>query len=342
MRVSAGRQAICMCFALGVAQAAAGEEPVRAWLDRMSHALNNLDYEGTFVYQHDNQLETIRVVHIVNDAGEHERLYSLNGAPREVIRTPDSVHCILPDDRSVVVDRRLTQDLFPTLPPSQVGDLEDYYRFRLLGEDRVAGLDTMVLGIEPRDRFRYGYRLWLETDTGMLLRSELVDEGGGAIEQMMFTSISLGDGVPMKALDSQIAGYQPAEFGPRPPPDQRDEATGEGRDSGGDRLEWSVTRLPPGFHLKSHGRADNPRTNAGSGEHLVFTDGLASVSVYIERAGEGRAAAPDGISNMGAINAFSREKKKHRVTVVGEVPPVTVRNIAHSVQRRQEVAAADD
>lgn len=342
MRVSAGRQAVCICFALGVAQAAAGEEPVRAWLDRMSHALSNLDYEGTFVYQHDDQLETIRVVHIVNDAGEHERLYSLNGAPREVIRTPDSVRCILPDDRSVVVDRRLTQDLFPTLPPSQVGDLEDYYRFQLIGEDRVAGLKAKVLGIEPRDRFRYGYRLWLEEDTGMLLRSELVDGAGDAIEQMMFTSISLGDSIPMKALDSQIAGYEQVEFGPRPPPEERQQESGAGRTAGAKQLEWSVNGLPPGFHLKSHGRDTNPRTDVGSGEHLVFTDGMASVSVYIELAGEGKAVAPDGISSMGAINAFSREKQDHRVTVVGEVPSVTVRTIAHSVHRRQDVAAADD
>ncbi len=341
MRMTTGRQVICLGFALSVAQAAAGEESVRSWLDRMSHALSNLDYQGTFVYQHDNQLEAIRVIHIVNESGEHERLYSLNGAPREVIRTPDSVHCILPDDRSVVVDRRLTQDLFPALPPSQVGDLENYYRFQFVGDDRVAGLHTRVVGIEPRDEFRYGYRLWLEQDTGMLLRSELVGDGGEAIEQMMFTSISLGDGIPMTALDSQIAGAR-VDFGPRPPPGEL--PPDDGGDQGAERgaLEWSVGHVPPGFHLKSHGREAGQTDEDGLGEHLVFTDGLASVSVYVEPADQGRAGAPDGISNMGAINAFSRKHQEHRVTVVGEVPPVTVRTIGLSVHRQKDPATADD
>jgi sigma-E factor negative regulatory protein RseB len=341
MRVSAGHQAACLCFALGVAQAAAAEEPVRDWLDRMSHALNNLDYEGTFVYQNDSQLESIQVVHIVNDDGEHERVYSLNGAPREIIRTPDAVRCILPDDESIVVERRLTQDLFPTLPPSQVGDLEDYYRFQLIGDDRVADLQTKVLGIEPRDRFRYGYRLWLEKDTGMLLRSELVADGGEAIEQMMFTSITLGESVPMKALESQLGGYK-AVFGPRPPGKEPPESLKNVHESNDKALEWSVDRLPPGFHLKSHGRHDDRSNDSRSGEHMVFTDGLASVSVHVELAGDREAAAPDGISHMGAINAFSRVHQKHRVTVVGEVPPVTVRTIAHSVKRRTTSASIDD
>lgn len=340
MRLMAGHRVICIGFALGLSQVALADQPVRAWLDRMSHALNNLDYQGTFIYQHDNQLEAIRVVHIVNDAGEHERLYSLNGAPREVIRTPDSVRCILPDDRSVIVDRRLTQDLFPAVPPSQVGDLEDYYRFRFLGEDRVAGLDTRVLGIEPKDRFRYGYRLWLEKDTGMLLRSELVGEDGEAIEQMMFASINLGEPIPMKALDSQLGDYG-VTFGPRPPPDKAPGVTLRNRETSRTDLEWSVGRVPPGFHLKSHGIDDSPRSD-GAAEHLVFTDGLASVSVYVEPASKAHEAAPDGVSNMGAINAFSHEHREHRVTVVGEVPPATVRSIAMSVRQAKDLAAADD
>lgn len=340
MTLSTGCRALCVGLVLGSAQVAAddAEIAVRGWLDRMSHALNNLDYQGTFVYQHDGQLETIRVVHIVNDQGEHERLYSLNGSPREVIRTPDAVRCILPDDGSVVLDRQLTRNLFPALPTTQVNDLENYYQMRFIGEDRVAGLRARVIGIQPRDRFRYGYRLWLEHDTGMLLRSELVDEGGAAIEQVMFTSINLGDPIPMSALDSQLTDYQ-VDFGPRPP---RPEVEVEQRDAGdaGRSLEWGVVRLPPGFHLKSHGHESLARD--GTAEHMVFTDGLASVSVYVEGTGDGASEAPEGISNMGAINAFSRKTESHRVTVVGEVPPVTVRSIAMSVHHQGDSLAADD
>lgn len=341
MRFSTGCRLLFACTALGAAQASAGaEDAVRGWLDRMSHALNNLDYQGTFVYQHDGQLESIRVVHIVNDKGEHERLFSLNGTPREVIRTPEAVRCILPDEGSVVLDRQLTRNLFPALPAGQAGDLERYYRFSLVGRDRVAGLHTRVIGIEPKDKYRYGYRLWLEMDTGMLLRSELVDHGGAAIEQVMFTSISLGDPIPMAALDSQLTGYK-MDFGPRPPtpPVQVRKLEPEAEDASHD-LQWEVVKLPPGFHLKSHGRESLARQDTA--EHMVFTDGLASVSVYVEGTGEGAGNAPDGVSKMGAINAFSHKRDGHRVTVVGEVPPVTVRSIATSVRHQGDELAADD
>lgn len=340
MTLSAGSRALCAGFVFAAAQtgAAAADDAVRGWLDRMSHALNNLDYQGTFVYQHDGQIETIRVVHIVNEQGEHERLYSLNGTPREVIRTPDSVRCILPDDGSVVLDRQLTRNLFPALPPTQVGDLGSYYRFEFAGDDRVAGLRTRIVGIEPKDRFRYGYRLWLEHETGMLLRSELVDDSGSAIEQVMFTSINLGEPIPMTALDSQITDYR-LDFGPKPPepPVEVRERTQEGSRQD---LEWAVARVPPGFHLKSHGRENVSRETTA--EHMVFTDGLASVSVYVEDTSEKGANAPEGVSNMGAINAFSHKLEDHRVTVVGEVPPVTVRSIALSVHRQGAELAADD
>lgn len=340
MRLSAGCRALCVAIAIGAVQSNVGaDEAVRGWLDRMSHALNNLDYQGTFIYQHDGQLETLRVVHIVNDEGEHERLYSLNGTPREVIRTPDSVRCILPEDGSVVLDRQLTRNLFPALPPTQVGDLESYYRFQLIGMDRVAGLHTRVIGIEPKDRYRYGYRLWLETDTGMLLRSELVDHSGSAIEQVMFTSINLGDPIPMTALNSQVTDYK-VQFGPKPPTPSVQVRERRKVNTSRRNLEWSISDLPPGFHLKSHGL--ETVSQEGLAEHMVFTDGLASVSVYVEATEHGGDKAPEGVSNMGAINAFSRKVDKHRVTVVGEVPTLTVRSIAQAVHREGGQLAADD
>lgn len=319
-----------------------GNADVREWLDRMNHALSNLDYQGTLVYQHDNRLETIRIVHIVNENGSHERLTSLNGAPREVVRTQDTVTCILPDDQSLILDRRLTTNLFPSLPLSQASDLESHYTFRLGGMDRVAGLAVRVVSIAPRDAYRYGYRLWLEHETGMLLRSELLDSAGKAIEQVMFTDINLGEHIPMSALQPQFAT---PDFGPRPPaPKEMPEsiASGETSGDGGRRdLAWTAAGLPPGFHLKSHDW-ERLSEDTSPAEHLVFTDGLASVSVYVEEEGARAGPAPPGGSRMGAISAFSREHNGHHITVVGEVPPVTVRNIARRVHPRGSPVAASD
>lgn len=317
---------------------------VRDWLDRMNHALSNLDYQGTFVYQHDNQLDSIRIVHIANERGEHERLTSLNGAPREVIRTENTVRCILPDDNSIVVNRRLTTSLFPTMPASQVADLERHYRFKLGPRDRIAGLETQVIGVMPRDPYRYGYRLWLESDTGMLLKSELLDHDGNSLEQVMFTEISLGDRIPLSALKTQF-GDAGLDFGPMPPtPAEVAEEGDEPESATPDRtaqLKWTTTGLPPGFHLKSHDW-ESLSEQARPAEHMVFSDGLASVSVYVEKPHSPGAGARDGASRMGAVNAFTRQFQDYRITVVGEVPPVTVRNIAARVRQRAVPVAAND
>lgn len=317
---------------------------VRDWLDRMNHALSNLDYQGTFVYQHDNQLDSIRIVHIVNERGEHERLTSLNGAPREVIRTENTVRCILPDDNSIVVNRRLTTSLFPTMPASQVADLGRHYRFKLGPRDRIAGLETRVIGVMPRDPYRYGYRLWLENDTGMLLKSQLLDHDGNSLEQVMFTDISLGDRIPLSALKTQF-GDAGLDFGPTPPTPTDDADGGDEPESGArDRateLKWTTAGLPPGFHLKSH---DWERLSEQSppAEHMVFSDGLASVSVYVEMPDSPGGAVRDGASRMGAVSAFTRRMDDYRITVVGEVPPVTVRNVAARVRQRAVPVAASD
>lgn len=327
----------------GVVLADEGGE-VREWLNRMNHALTNLDYQGTLVYHHDNQLDAIRIVHIANENGEHERLTSLNGAPREVVRTQDTVTCILPDDESVTLDRRLTTNLFPSMPPSQVDDLGKHYQFKLGGLDRVAGLTARVISIDPRDQYRYGYRLWLEHETGMLLRSELLDTDGEPVEQVMFTEISLGDHIPLSALEPQFTSL-PVDFGPRPPSqpaDIRTESAALRPEAVGQHsLEWAAASVPPGFHLKSH-EWEKLSEDAPPAEHLVFTDGLSSVSVYVEDADRAAAAVPRGGSRMGAISAFSRQHDGYRITVVGEVPPVTVRSIASRIYRRSDAVAAND
>lgn len=317
-----------------VAQVSADEATlVRNLLERMSHAVSSMDYEGVFVYQRGKQLETFHIVHRATKAGERERLVALNGAPREILRTGDVVTCVLAGDRSLVVDRRMTQSLFPALPTSQASSLKQYYQFNWLGTGRVADLEATVVGVEPKDAYRYGYRLWLEKDTGMLLKSALIGHDGEVIEQVMFTRINIGGNVSVASLRPDYIEPK-LQVGPIPPLPQPEPVPEGG-------FEWIAAQLPPGFRLKVH-QWQRLNENVPPAEHLVFTDGLASVSVYVEHSDAVSAQAPEGISRLGAVSAYIRELENHRITAVGEVPAITVKAIASSVHSTGNELAAHD
>ncbi|MGH8282869.1 MAG: MucB/RseB C-terminal domain-containing protein [Gammaproteobacteria bacterium] len=294
-----------------------------AWLNRMNVALRTLNYEGTFIYVHGEHLETMQVTHRADAEGGIERLVSLTGPPREVVRDHKNVKCVLPASHMVLVERRYAAAHFPGALPASVhaAKLTAYYSFRDLGEDRVAGYRSRVISIEPRDQYRYGYKLWLDARTGMLLRSDLVTRDGRTVERVMFTSLLYPKSIPDSALRTTEI---------RPGYVWNIQGGSEKLEPDEMHASWKAARLPPGFILSL---SDVQRV-AGAPQpvrHLVFSDGLASVSVFAET------SAPDretliGPSQMGAVNAFGRQVGTHHITVVGEVPPATVQLIAQSMQ----------
>jgi len=295
----------------------AGEQTAgKAWLDRMSRAVQSLNYQGTFIYSHKGELETMFIVHRVDTHGEKERLVSLSGSPREILRENDKVTCFFADDRSVVVDERLA-GLFPSLG-RQFEKVGNNYQFVMLGTDRVAGLDARVLDIRPSDGYRYGYRLWLEEKSGMLLRSELLDESELPIEQMMFTSIIIGGHIPDNALKAATSAEGFTWFRDEPDPAATPEHIG-----------WIVKNLPNGFEMTGYSREKLPGRESRV-SHMVFSDGLASVSVYVEPVSEEE--APGGYSRIGGLSLYSVTDGERQVTVVGEVPQATVESMGRSVQ----------
>lgn len=180
---------------------------VQTWLERTFRAAHTVNYDGTFIYSHNGQIDAMRIVHAATESGDRERLVSLSGPPREVLRDDDMVTCILPDDKSVVVGKARPNQQFPPSFPVRISRLADYYRFELAGVERVAGHEAQKLVIRPRDRFRYGYRLWMETGTGLLLKSELFDgQQHKPIEQFMFTQIRFLDEVPDALFEPTISG----------------------------------------------------------------------------------------------------------------------------------------
>ncbi|MDX2456387.1 MAG: MucB/RseB C-terminal domain-containing protein [Gammaproteobacteria bacterium] len=296
------------------------QDNARRWLDEMSSAMQSLDYDGTFVYLHDGKLEAMRIVHQAGEYGEMERLVSLTGSPREVLRDDRVVTCIIADSKSVMVGQSRPRQPFPVVP----GDLDRLsrnYRLQELGEDRMAGYLSRVISITPKDRFRYGYRFWIDASNYMLLKSDLTDVDGEAIEQVMFTRLNVGGSIPVAALQPSLTGdgYSWTRQGT----DSHSPAARPGKPG------WAVKRLPVGFELTDF-QHKRMRKEGASVEHMVFSDGLATMSVYVEKL-KSDADAFQGLSSMGAMHAFGAVVDGYQVTVVGEVPPATVQMVANSV-----------
>ena len=289
------------------------------WIDRMSRAIHVLNYDGTFIYFHEGQLESMRIIHGVDDDGERERLVALNGPAREVIRDSQQVTCILREGS--VVDKSGPSRLSAFKVPAHLGSLQGQYRFVVEGEDRVAGHAVRKLVIQPQDRYRYGHRLWLHKDNDLLLRSELINERGEVVEQLMFTSIQFFETPPKALLKPQIAERDVVISQP---------AAATAAQARVEEGRWRVAQLPAGFNIESHHEQVMARSE-NKAEHMVFSDGLASISVFIERSATSPELSYTGASRMGAINTYSRQHEGHRITVVGEVPALTVRQIADSI-----------
>lgn len=303
---------------------ARADDSAQRLLREMTEAVQRTSFRGTFVYVHDGQMEALQLVHRVDGDGERERLLALTGAAREILRDADGVTCILPDSRAVMVDRNFPRTPLSTGFPEDLDALEAHYEFLHLGRDRVAGQPCEVVAVRPRDIYRYGYRLWLADASRLPLRFELLTPEGAPIEQMMFTELEVGTAIPDEALAPTLDGRTFRHIGD-------DEGEGHAMETHAP-MSWEAGWLPPGFSLRHHNRHGMPGRPARV-EHMVYSDGLAAVSVYVETvAGSGERL--EGLSRMGAVSAMGVSRNGVHVTVVGEVPPVTVERIAEGMRRK--------
>jgi len=288
-------------------------------LSKMVQAVHELNYDGTFVLLHDNHLETMRVVHTLSEGGERERLISLNGAAREVVRDNASVTCISPDARSVSVAQRMLGRGFRAVFSIDTTQLTDFYDFKIIGQDRVAGRGAKVVVIIPRDGYRYGYRIYLDEESMLPLKTDMLDETGSAVSQVMFISLRIADDIKDEA-ETTLEGKELYKWVQRDIRNLRHSAEDN---------QWEFDWLPDGFQMSIH-----TQTAAGAGtpkmDHYVLSDGLATLSVYVESAVGERGLR--GSSQMGAVNAFGRASGKFQITAVGEVPAVTVQKIANALR----------
>jgi sigma-E factor negative regulatory protein RseB len=291
----------------------------REWLERMMDAVQHLSYQGTFIYLHDNQLETMRIVHAVENDRVRESLTSLNGAPREVMRDADSVTCVIPESNQVSVDKRPPSDKFLNILPEELEQLGDHYAFLDLGDSRIANHKARLVGIVPKDKLRYGYRFFLDADTGLPLKSDLLNEKGEMVEQTMFTDLQVGVAEVSDPYHRQsIFTYQLKNN------TDSSESLPDDDDS-----RWNFQHLPSGFRLSLKHHLPDPEGLAPV-EQYVFTDGLGSLSVFVESASTRESL--NGSSRLGAINAWGGPVEGYHVTAVGEVPAVTLLGVVQGMQ----------
>ena len=300
-------------------------DSMAAQLGRMAQAVDGLNYEGTLVYLADNRMETLHIIHRVDGDRTDERLVSLSGPVRAVARQGQEVTCALSGDQPISVKRRPEVPALLRHPAIDPDAVAGQYFVHPLGEVRVAGRDTDVIGIIPRDDYRFGYRFYLDRATGLPLKSDLMGPQGDPIEQVMFTTIEVGSGPGLPPADADPA--QPA-LGALP----AGRHDGSGQEPSEPALvatgPWRFRDLPPGFVVRM--QAKLPEGEAGPVEHFLVTDRLASVSVFVEgRAGGGLV----GATRIGGIHALGGRIDGYQVTVVGQVPAATLEAVLAAVYR---------
>jgi len=293
------------------------------WLQRVYAATQKLSYTGTIVYHHDDQVETSRITRIVEASGPVEKLEILDGLPREIIRSRDQVVCYLPSAMTVKIDKQGGRQPFPLILPDRLKDLSESYVVRKGDIERVAGFDCQVIVLEPKDNMRYGQKLCAETVTGMLLKAKTFNEKNDMLETFAFTELRIGGHIDRDKVKTRYAAKSK---------DWRVENAGV-TETDLAQAGWTVRSQPPGFRkVMEMTRTLNGASGVG---HIVYSDGLAAVSVFIEPASARNAARQQGLSRQGAINVFARQVDDYWVTVVGETPPESVKLIANAVEHRK-------
>ena len=293
------------------------------WLKKMASASRQLNYGGTFVYRHGNQTETSRVAHYVNSAGgEFEKLETLDGPAREVIRTNDQIVCYLPESRTVIIEKRGKRRFPAAMLPEQLTGVTENYAVRVTGRDRVAGYDCNVVVLEPRDKMRYGHHFCAELVSGLPLRARTYNEKKEPLESFAFTEVKIGGNFNRDLVKSRYAPQSK---------DWKVDHSGFPTKEAPAETGWTLTQQPAGFRkLTEMKRSIAGRTAMVS--HIVYSDGLAAVSVFIEPLPKARSGIAHHLSHQGAVNIFTRPVSDFMVTVLGEAPAATVMQIANSLE----------
>jgi sigma-E factor negative regulatory protein RseB len=289
-----------------VVNASASKE-AQVWLQRIVDAPRKLNYTGIFVYSSDGHMETSRVVHMVNNEGEFERIEVLDGSPREVIRNNNEVKRYFPDRKTLVTEKRGLQKFFPALLPKPLSNLNNSYIVKKVGRERISDYECQVIVLEAKDRMRYSQKLWVDVATGLLLKAAVM-ERDQVVDKELLKPGYVTKSTEVNITNPVVSGTVKGELG------------------------WEIENLPSGFSKINEVRRifSGKTTPVG---HITLSDGLAAVSVFIRPITKDDPLGPhESYPQQGAINIYARTVGKNVVTTIGEVPRVTVVQIGNSVK----------
>lgn len=310
------------------ADAPARPQELRAWLVRIHEAANRRNFQGTFVVTGGGVVSSARIAHFCEGTSQYQRSESLDGQMRHVFRHNDVVTTLWPKAKLAVVEQRTLLAQFPALLQAGDDGIADFYDVHPKGVERVAGHDANVLLVRPRDSYRYGYRLWADQATGLLLRADVLGDRNDVLESSAFSDVAIGvkphlDSVlqPMRRLE----GYRVMRPVLVP---TRLEAEG-----------WSLRQPVPGFRevscvkrpLEGSAAADADATLPRVVQ-TIYSDGLTYVSVFIEPFDPQRHASPM-LTAVGPTQTLMLQRGEWWFTILGDVPPMTLRAFANALER---------
>lgn len=316
--------AVVFATPLGLAWASDNSAQIKGLLQKMIKAERSVNFRGTFVYRHNDEMVAMKIVRAKGEHGMREHLVSLNGATGEVVRHPHRVKCLVPNSAHPLIYDSIQPvdngDGYDGLM-SRIDEINNYYRLKVVGLERIAQRMAHKILITPKDEHRYGYQIWVDQQSGLVLRSEHLSPDGSVLEQMIYTGIELfGNSIPgdvTQLFATHSVGSRPVQVGSK---------KRQGDTAGNNN--WAVNYIPNGFALANYrSQSESPQATF---EHIVFSDGLASVSVFIERKDGHRSFS--GVSQHGAMNAYLSTVDDYQVVVVGEVPLQTLEQIGDSVR----------
>lgn len=318
-----------LLFCAGAAAAAcvpslAAELDPAALLVKSAEASRTSNYQGVVIYRGDDRFEVLRVQHRYKDDSERERMVSLTGEPRQLVRIDNRMIAILPKGRTMSVERPSPKGFLSQLTGERVEALKQYYDFRDEGQGRIAGRPCRGVSVAPRDGYRYGYEVWTDEESLLPLKISLIGPRSEVLEQVMYTEVSFPDSIPDSAFETEVDVSKFNLFARNLPKLDTPPASDHGEP------QVRFDKLPPGFKVVVHD--DRPMADGnGHVEHLLLSDGLSAVSVF-SAVQQHEEKAFSGVSHMGAVQAYGRTVGSFHITIVGEVPAQTIRLIGDSLR----------
>lgn len=314
---------------LALAQSAVAETSINTWLLRMHEASGQRAYSGTFVVSARGNLASAKIWHVCDGTQQMERVESLSGTPRAIFRRNEHVVTFYPQSKVAVVEQRESLGLFPNLLKSNDADIGQFYQLKVQGKERVAGFDADVLQLFPKDNLRYGYRIWSEKKTGLVIQLQTLDLNGQVIEQAAFSELQLDAPVSMGQLSQMMGNTQGYRLDY--PDLQKTTANGQG---------WAMHKAVAGFkpvgcYKRPAVTSTKASNNVAKPMQWMFSDGLATVSLFVETF-DRHNHVREGVTEMGgATHILTRRLGEWWLTAVGEVPPSTLSIFAQGLEREK-------